>query len=141
MQVGSKTYTASQYKSLFQRAGMADEFTKYTNATNISTWMAPNVPTHCFYGLDPDNNNTAETLIYESAYFPNRRPTSKLNGLGDTVVNVQISELCQQWANQSATFNYRTYNVTHSEIVTDPIVLAAIGKVVGASTDFLSSKT
>ena len=135
-QVGSDTYTTSQYDALFQRAEMAEGFTKYTNAKGINSgWPAPNVPTHCFYGLFPGRNNTPETFIYAAEGFPNNEPTSVLNGLGDTTVNARISEICLRWMNQSANFTSRTFEVSHFDMASDASVLAAIGQVVGAPVD------
>ena len=126
-QVGSEIYTTSQYDALFQRAEMAVGFTKYTNVKGINSgWLAPNVSTHCFYGLFPGINNTPETFIYAAEGFPDKEPISVLNGLGDTSVNAQISEICLRWMNRSANFTSRTFEVTHSNMVTDASVLGAI---------------
>ena len=139
-QVGSDTYTTSQYSALFQRAEMTEGFMKYTNVKGINSgWPAPNVPTHCFYGLFPGRNNTPETFIYAAEGFPNKAPTSVINGLGDTDVNVQISEICLRWMNQSANFTSRTFEVRHFQMAIDASVLAAIGQVVGAPVDPTSS--
>ena len=138
-QVGSDTYTTSQYSALFQRAEMGVGFTKYTNVKGINSgWPAPNVPTHCFYGLFPGKNNTPETFIYAAEGFPNNDPTLVLNGLGDTTVNAQISEICLRWMNQSANFTSRTFEVTHSNMITDASVLGAIGQIVGAPVNSYS---
>ena len=135
-QVGSDTYTTTQYDALFQRAGITEGFTKYTNVKAINSgWIAPNVSTHCFYGLFPGNNNTAESFIYATEGFPNSEPTSTQMGLGDTVVNAQISEICLRWMNQSANFTSRTFETTHDQMVSATDVLAAIAEIVGAPAD------
>ena len=135
-QVGSDTYTTTQYNALFQRAGIVEGFTKYTNAKAINSgWIAPNVPTHCFYGLFPDKNNTPESFIYATEGFPNSNPTLTRMGLGDTLVNVQISEICLRWMSQSANFTSRTFETAHLPMVSDTDVLAAIAEIVGAPAD------
>ena len=140
-EVGSDRYTTIQYDALFQRAGITEGFTKYTNVKAINSgWIAPNVSTHCFYGLFPNTNNTPEAFIYAADGFPNSKPTSVL-GFGDTVVNAQISEICLQWMNQSAGFTSRTFEVRHVEMVSDANVLAAIGDIVGAPQDPTSSSS
>ncbi len=139
-EVGSDRYTTTQYDALFQRAGITEGFTKYTNVKAINSgWIAPNVSTHCFYGLFPNTNNTPEAFIYAADGFPNSKPTSVLMGFGDTVVNAQISEICLQWMNQSAGFTSRPFKANHTEMITDPNVLAAIGDIVGAPQDTTSS--
>ena len=60
-------------------------------------------------------------------------------GLGDTVVNTQISEICLQWASQTAGFTNRTFEVGHRDMVSDTNVLVAIGDIVGAPRDALPS--
>ena len=135
-EVGSDRYTTTQYDALFQRAGITEGFTKYTNAKAINSgWIAPNVSTHCFYGLFPNTNNTPEAFIYAADGFPNNKPTTVRMGFGDTVVNAQISEICLQWMNQSAGFTSRTFEAIHIEMVSNASVLAAIGDIVGAPRD------
>ena len=139
-EVGSDQYTTAQYDALFQRASIVQGFTKYTNVKGINTgWIAPNVSTHCFYGLFPGSNNTPDAFIYETEGFPNRKPTSVRMGLGDTVVNAQISEICLQWMDQTAGFTNRTFETSHVDMVSDTNVLAAIGDVVGAPREPLPS--
>ena len=135
-EVGSDRYTTTQYDTLFQRAGITEGFTKYTNVKAINSgWIAPNVSTHCFYGLFPNTNNTPEAFIYAADGFPNNKPTTVRMGFGDTVVNAQISEICLQWMNQSAGFTSRTFETAHRQMVSDVNILAAIGDIVGAPRD------
>ena len=140
-EVGSDQYTIAQYNELFQRAGIEKGFTKYTNVKAINTgWIAPNVSTHCFYGLFPGENNTPDAFIYEADGFPNHKPSVRM-GLGDTAVNVQISEICLQWKNQTAGFTNRTFETVHRKMISHPKVLAAIGEVVGAPREPLPIAT
>ena len=139
-EVGSDRYTTAQYDALFQRAGISEGFTKYTNVKAINSgWIAPNVPTHCFYGLFPNTSNTPEAFIYAADGFPNNKPTTVRMGFGDTVVNAQISEICLQWMNQPTGFTSRTFETRHIEMISDANVLAAIGDIVGAPQDPTSS--
>lgn len=137
--VGSANYTASDFENLFDDASISNGYMKYSNAKGInSNWPAPNVPTHCFYGLLPVNN-TWEAFTYSPEGFPDEDPVTVLMGAGDGVVNARVSEICKRWWNQTANFTVKTFEVNHTAMATDMNVLAAIGEIVGAPVNVTSS--
>ena len=89
---------------------------------------APNVATHCFYGLAP------MSFIYDSD-FPDAAPTV-IYGDGDYRINKPSSETCLRWANSGYPFNRTVFQgVNHSSIMTDRAVLESIANIVGVSVN------
>ena len=131
VQVGSDNYTAYDYEALFQRIGLLDGYSMYTNVTHlVDGWRAPNVSTFCYYGLQ-GNSSTPVGFIYDAHNFPNSAPTKRLMGNGDGTVNQRISEICCRWgAEQSAHFECRAFNASHIDILSDDDMLEAIEDVV-----------
>ena len=131
----SRNYTANNYRELFNDIGYPQGYTQFTELDMERP--APNVPTYCFYGLGV---NTPMTFVYDKD-FPNSQPTI-LPGDGDDAVNRPSSEICLQWAqaNGGYTFNSTVLPcVNHTAILTDASVLQAIGSIVGAPVDPISS--
>ena len=128
----TQTYTANDYERLFSDIGLADGYAKYQGVAGINeNFPAPNVPTHCFYGVGVD---TPLSFTYKES-FPkgaNSDPDVTM-GDGDGTVNTKSSEVCLRWANSSRTFSHKTFNgVNHINILKDGGVLKEIRKIVGA---------
>ena len=133
VQVGTRNYTANDFKDLFQlihdREGYADGYTQYTSVTHlVDGWSAPNVSTFCYYGLE-GNDSTPVFLKYTNN-FPNFRPIKRVMGNGDGTVNQRVLEICHDWVNQSAPFEWRAFNASHIGILSDDDLLDAIEQVV-----------
>ena len=129
----SQTYTANDYEELFEDIGFTDGFDMFQGIADINeNFPAPNVPTHCFYGVDV---STPESFRYSQS-FPRGaiRDPEIIMGDGDGTVNIRSSEVCLQWANGRSTFKSKTFSgVDHLSIVQDEEVLNEIGSIVGAT--------
>ena len=131
----NRTYTANDYGDLFTDISYPQGFEMYTPTTSINAgFPAPNVSVYCFYGT---NSSTSESFIY-NASFPNVDP-EVIFGDGDSVVNIQGSEICLGWSQeQSQRFESRSFpGVTHLQMVANETVLQAVADVVcGAGAVF-----
>ena len=129
----TRTYTANDYEKLFEDIGFDDGFAMFQGIADINeNFPAPNVPTHCFYGVGV---STPESFRYGES-FPRgaRRDPEIIMGDGDGIVNTLSSEVCLQWANSDSPFKSKTFNgVNHFAIVHDEAVLSEIGSIVGAN--------
>ena len=133
VQVGTRKYTANDFRDLFQlihdRDGYADGYTQYTSVAHlVDGWRAPNVPTFCYYGLE-GNDSTPVFIQYTAGNFPNNAPIKRLMGNGDGTVNQRVLEICHEWVIQSAPFEWRVFSASHNEILSDDDLLAAIEQV------------
>ena len=128
----TQTYTTNDYERLFSDIGLADGYAKYQGVEKINeNYPAPNVPTHCFYGVGVD---TPLSFTYKES-FPKGADSvpDVTTGNGDGSVNTPSSEVCLRWANSGHTFNHKTFRgVNHRNIVKDDSVLKEIRKIVGA---------
>ena len=133
VQVGTRNYTANDFRDLFQlirdRDGYADGYTQYTSVAHlVDGWSAPNVSTFCCYGLE-GNDSTPLFLKYTNN-FPKFGPIKRVMGNGDGTVNQRVLEICHDWVNQSAFFEWRAFNASHVGILSDDDLLDAIEQVV-----------
>ncbi len=132
----SKHYTANDYRQLFIDINVPSIYRTYSAVQAINrNYPAPNVPTHCFYGVGVP---TPLKFTYSKDLTPSSsvglKPTV-INGDGDGSVNTISSRVCHRWSSMPSrySFRYKTYNkVTHSGIMSDSQVLKDIGKIVGA---------
>ena len=127
----TQTYTANDYERLFSDIELADGYAKYQGVAGINeNYPAPNVPTHCFYGIGVD---TPLSFTYKES-FPkgaDSDPETVTMGDGDGTVNIQSSEVCLHWANSGQLFNHKTFaGVNHADMVTNEEVLKEVEKVV-----------
>ena len=130
----TQTYTASDYERLFSDIGFTDGFAMFKGIADINdNFPAPNVPTHCFYGVGVD---TPLSFHYGEAFPGGADDDPEVTmGDGDGTVNTLSSEVCLQWAsNGGHRFSSMTFDkVGHQEMVSDKKVLQEVGKIVGAS--------
>ena len=131
VQVGSDQYTANDFEALFQRIGISDGYARYTSVAHlVDGWSAPNVSTFCYYSLQ-GNSSTPVGFKYATRNFPNSAPTMRSMGNGDGTVNQKVLEICRRWATeQSAPFEWRTFDADHIGIVSNNELHAAIEEVV-----------
>ena len=127
----SRSYTVNDYEALFRDIGFPEGYTMYQGILNINKgWPAPNVPTHCFYGVGVP---TELQMVYDSG-FPDKEPVEIIRGDGDGEVNIESSRVCHRWTNSQYPFKYTEFNgVNHRQIVSDEAVLKAIGNIVGVT--------
>ena len=129
----TQTYTASDYERLFSAIGSMNGFTKFQGITDINeNFPAPNVPTHCFYGVGVD---TPESFRYKRTFYPwgTRGDPQVTMGDGDGIVNTLSSEVCLQWRDSDYTFESETFEeVDHLNIIQNEAVLTKVGQIVGA---------
>ena len=127
----TRRYTANDYEELFEDIGLFDGFDMFQGIEDINeNFPAPNVPTHCFYGVGV---RTPETFDY-SVSFPwgaERHPLVR-TGDGDGLVNIRSSEVCLQWANRHHSFESKTFAADHFGIVQDEAVMSEIWSIVRA---------
>ena len=128
----TQTYTTNDYETLFSDIGLADGYAIYQGVVGINeNYPAPNVPTHCFYGVGVD---TPLSFTYEES-FPegaNSDPDVTM-GDGDGSVNTESSEICLKWADSGYTFDHKTFSgIDHTNILEDDTVLNEIRIIVGA---------
>ena len=128
----TRHYTASDYEQLFIDAGYPQGYEQYKISEDDLKVSAPNVPTHCIYGL---GFPTPLLFIYDSG-FPDKRPVV-VYGDGDSVVNVQSLETCLRWADSGYPFNSTVFQGvgSHNGVVTDVEVLETIGRIVEIPVD------
>ena len=125
----SKNYTAADYQDLFTDAGYPQGAVQ--SLAHDIDYVAPNVPTYCFYGL---GTLTPETIVYDEG-FPDTQPTV-LFGDGDGIVNKQSLEVCGRWSNSAYPLNRTVFpGLTHYTLLGDVTVIRSIGEVVGAPAD------
>ena len=126
-----RNYTANDYKALFRDAGFRQGYSMYKGILDINKgWPAPNVTTHCFYGVAVP---TDQTFIYDKR-FPKANPVHTVKGDGDGTVNIESSQVCLRWAKSKYLFESATFHgVSHKKMVTDRSVLKAIGNIVGVT--------
>ena len=126
----TRSYTANDYEALFEDMGFPEGYTMYQNLQHINSgWPAPNVPTHCFYGV---GQQTEVQFIYDDG-FPDEEPVEIIYGDGDGGVNIESSQVCHRWANSEYPFEYTEFSVNHRDILKDEAVLSVIGIIVGAT--------
>ena len=127
----SQSYTANDYETLFKDIGFPEGYAMYQGTLDINEgWPAPNVPTHCFHGVDLP---TELRYVYDSE-FPDAEPVQIINGNGDGTDNIENSQVCLRWANSQYPFEHTTFSgVDHGQIVSDEAVLQAIGVIVGVT--------
>ena len=129
----TQTYTASDYERLFSDIGFTDGFAMFQGITDINeNFPAPNVPTHCFYGVGVD---TPESFHYKRSFPRGANDDPEVTmGDGDGTVNTLSSEVCLQWRDSpGTTFKTQTFEgVDHLDIIQNTAVLSEIGKIVGA---------
>ena len=131
----TKNYTASDYEELFTDVGYPQGYTQFTDFD--VDWPAPNVPTYCIYSL---GFPTPLTYVYGDG-FPNTQPIKVIYGDGDGVVNKPSLEVCLRWANSSYPFNSSVISgQDHNNVISDKLVLQAIGRIVGAPEDPINGK-
>ena len=129
VQVGTRNYTANDFRDLFQLSNDRDGYAQYTSVTHlVDGWSAPNVSTFCYYGLEGPRS-TPVFLKYTNK-FPNDAPIKRVMGNGDGTVNQRVLEICHDWVNQSAPFEWRVFKASHIGIVSDDNLLKAIEQIV-----------
>ena len=133
----TQTYTANDYERLFSDIGLADGYAKYQGVERINeNFPAPNVPTHCFYGVGVD---TPLSFTYREQFPEGTNGDPEVTmGDGDGTVNVESSEVCLRWANANGDqpFNSKTFDrIDHFQIVQNTVVLQQIRDIVGAPTN------
>ena len=123
----TRTYSANQYKEMFDGLGRSTDYDKTMQSLSINgDYPAPNVPLHCFYGIGIPTTEVVNYGVSFPKYFE-----SITYGDGDGAVNVQSSEICLSWSSQKASFKNRIFPLmTHYDMVTNPIVLAAIAEAI-----------
>ena len=129
----TQSYTANDYQQLFSDIGFADGYTMFQGIESINqNWPAPNVPTHCFYGVGVD---TPQSFHYKQSFSGGAQNDPEVTmGDGDGTVNILSSEVCLQWADSGYPFNHETFsNVNHADIVSNVDVLKEVERIVGAS--------
>ena len=128
----TRNYTANDYEQLFVNAGYPQGYEQYKISEDDLKVSAPNVPTHCIYGL---GFPTPLSYIYDSG-FPDKRPVVVF-GDGDSVVNVQSLETCLQWADSGYPFNSTVFQGigSHNGLLTDIEVLETVGRILGIPVD------
>ena len=128
----TRNYTANDYEQLFVDAGYPQGYEQYLISEDDLKVPAPNVPTHCIYGL---GFPTPLSYIYDEG-FPDKRPIV-VYGDGDSVVNKESLETCLQWADGDYPFNSTVFQDigSHNGIVSDIEVLEAVGRIVGIPVD------
>ena len=127
----SRSYTANDYEALFRDIGFPEGYTMYQGILDINKgWPAPNVPTHCFYGVGVP---TELEFIYDRG-FPDAEPVRIINGDGDGDVNIESSLVCHHWANSQYPFEYTEFSgVGHRQILKNEAVLRAIENIVAVT--------
>ena len=103
-----KSYTAKEYKSLFNDLGIPDSYEKFKAVLDMNPdFPAPNVPTVCIYGLGVD---TPKRLVYEKD-FNGKLPTGEtpimIMGDGDELVNAENAHICRSWESMKPRYNFR----------------------------------
>ena len=128
----SRNYTANDYKDLFADAGYAQGYEQFKITENELEVPAPNVPTHCIYGL---GFPTPLSFVYGEG-FPDERP-QVVYGDGDSVVNKESLETCLRWTESGYPLNNTVFHgiASHDTSVTDIEVLQLIASIVGAPVD------
>ena len=125
----NQNYTTNDYRQLFTDAGYQQGYAQFRDVS--MEWSAPNVPTHCFYGLGLP---TPMAFVYGTG-FPDTLP-KVIRGDGNFAVNRQSAEVCLQWADSGYPFNSTVLQGSnHVAILTDKTVLQSIGSIVGAPVD------
>ena len=130
VQVGTRNYTANDFRDLFQLSNDRDGYAQYTSVTHlVDGWSAPNVSTFCYYGLEGPRS-TPVFIKYTADNFPTDAPIKRVMGNGDGTVNHRVLEICHDWVNQSAPFEWRAFSASHIGILSDDDLLDAIEQVV-----------
>ena len=128
----TQTYTANDYERLFSDIGFNDGYAMFQGITDINeNFPAPNVPTHCLYGVGVD---TPLSYRYTES-FPDGVDGDPVvtMGDGDGTVNRQSEEVCLQWANSGKPFSSKTFGgVGHIDMVKNEAVIREVGRIVGA---------
>ena len=130
----SRNYTANDYEQLFADAGYPQGYEQFKISENDLEVPAPNVPTHCIYGL---GFPTPLSFVYnDSEGFPDKRPVV-IHGDGDGVVNKESLETCLRWTNSGYPLNNTVFHgiASHEFALEDIEVLQLIGSIVGAPVD------
>lgn len=126
----TRNYTAHDYEQLFTDVGYPQGYVQFREY-EVLNFSPPNVTTYCFYSLGIP---TPETFVYDVG-FPNSQPTI-INGEGDLAVNRASLEVCLRWADSAYPFNSTVFQgVDHVGFLTNPRVLQAVGRIVGAPED------
>ena len=133
----TQSYTASDYQQLFADVGFTDGYSMYQVIEDVNKdYPSPNVPTHCFYGVNVD---TPWSFHYKQS-FPggaNEDPEVTM-GNGDGSVALPSSEVCLQWNNNNGGHSFRSMTLSgtdHKQILRADAVLTEIRELVGAPTD------
>ena len=116
-----RNYTANDYKIIFDAVEYKNGYQMYSGVADINKgYPAPNVPVHCFYGIDVP---TPEALVFLSDNI-NSVSSTKM-GPGDGTVNLRSLEVCLKWEKeQKYMFSSKQFSgVKHSEMVKNATVL------------------
>ncbi|KJE94674.1 hypothetical protein CAOG_05286 [Capsaspora owczarzaki ATCC 30864] len=122
----TRSYTIADIPQLFIDAGTPITAQVYAKVKNVLTNLkAPNVPTHCVYGVDVP---TQISYTYTSNW--DDIPTIEYSNYGDGVVPIESLRRCQDWATQmTATIDINEIGLeagNHFSIVQDPAVISYI---------------
>ena len=124
-------YTANDYERLFEDIGFPVGYDMFRGIEDIGEWPPsnPNVPTHCFYGIDVD---TPEIFKYSEDFPEITEPTTVEFGKdGDGQVSRAGSEMCLRWDGGDYPFyGHRYHGVHHVDLFQDDDVLREIGYIV-----------
>ena len=137
----TQSYTANDYQRLFSDINFPDGYIKFQGIESINqNWPAPNVPTHCFYGVGVD---TPMSFHYKKSFPEGARDDPEVTMVdGDGNVNTPSSEVCLRWAGSGYPFNSKTFNgVDHRDMFRNEDVLREIGKIVGAPAEEKKKKS
>ena len=127
VKTAARNYTANDYEALFRDMGYPLGFTMYSNGISgiNADYLAPNVPTYCFYGST--GHNTPESFNYNQGFCKDPIITT---GPGDGVVNELSLKVCLKWQEAPGFVSREFKGVDHGAIVTHPVVLTAVKEIV-----------
>ena len=133
----TRSYTANDYQQLFNDAGFTDGYSMYQVIENVNKdFHSPNVPTHCFYGVDVD---TPWSFNYGKSFPSGADEDPDVTmGNGDGSVALPSSEVCLRWNNNNGGHSFRSRvfsGVDHRQILADAGVLEEIRAAIGASVN------
>lgn len=104
----TKNYTAWDYRELFQDLNFTEGWKMYDQVKRLTGHLpAPNVTMYCFYGRISDS--TPARFVYGPGEFPDRDPSTIVNGDGDETVNLKSLTACSRWKGR------QRYDVTVTE--------------------------
>ena len=126
-----RNYTAWDYEELFHNLNYTKGWKMYGRVKGLTGDLpAPNVTMYCFYGNS--QNSTPVQFVYGPGEFPDKDPSTVINGSGDKTVNINSLTACSKWkGKQRYDVTLREFpDVEHLDMVKNGGVLRALDDIV-----------